>query len=113
MPLTARLQLSGIMPALALNHTGIQSLESPFPKGFSYVATAQSGAMNPNIDRRARLDAARCLRMAKSAQSPDDKHSWLALAESWLTTVQLYANPDCTLHLTEEQKAKALEWAAQ
>jgi hypothetical protein len=69
--------------------------------------------MNQIIDRRARQDATRCLRMAKSAQNPDDKHSWLALAESWLTTVQLYANPDCTFRLTEEQKFQALEWAAQ
>jgi hypothetical protein len=51
--------------------------------------------------------------MAKSAQNPDDKQSWLALSESWLTTVQLYANPDCTFRLTEEQKFQALEWAAQ
>jgi hypothetical protein len=60
----------------------------------------------------ARRDAARCLRMAKSAQNPEDKQSWLALAESWLTTVQLQPG-DELFQMTEEEKVKALAWAAQ
>jgi len=63
-------------------------------------------------NERARLDAAKCLRMAKSAQNPDEKQSWLALAESWLTTVQLQSS-GAQFEVTEEEKAKALAWAAQ
>jgi hypothetical protein len=62
-------------------------------------------------NERARRDAAKCLRMAKSAQTPDDKQSWLALAESWLTTVQLQPS-DKQFRVTEEEKAKALAWAS-
>jgi hypothetical protein len=50
--------------------------------------------------------------MAKSTQSPEDKQSWLALAESWLTTVQLQSS-DELFQVTEEEKVKALTWAAQ
>jgi hypothetical protein len=62
-------------------------------------------------NERARRDAVKCLRMAKSAQALDDKQSWLALAESWLTTVQLRsASKD--FQLTEEAKKQTLEWAS-
>ena len=61
---------------------------------------------------RSRRDAAKCLRMAKSAQNPDEKQSWLALAESWLTTVQLQSG-DELFQVTERKKAKAVAWAAQ
>jgi hypothetical protein len=63
-------------------------------------------------NERARRDAAKCLRMAKSTQNPEDKQSWLALAESWLTTVQLHSS-DELFQVTEEEKIKALAWAAQ
>jgi hypothetical protein len=33
--------------------------------------------------------AAQCQRKAKAAQGEDDKHSWLALADSWLQTAEL------------------------
>jgi hypothetical protein len=63
-------------------------------------------------NERARRAATKCLRMAKSTQSPEDKQSWLALAESWLTTVQLQSS-DELFQVTEEEKVKALTWAAQ
>jgi hypothetical protein len=50
--------------------------------------------------------------MARSAQSSDDKQSWLALAESWLTTVQLQSPAD-NFQVSDEIKIQALEWAAQ
>lgn len=50
--------------------------------------------------------------MARSAQNPDDKHSWLALAESWLTTAQLQSTAD-NFQVTDKTKIQALEWAAQ
>lgn len=50
--------------------------------------------------------------MARSAQNPNDKHSWLALAESWLTTVLLQSTAD-DFRVTDEIKIQALEWAAQ
>ena len=62
--------------------------------------------------KRERANAARCLRMAKSAQNPEDKQSWLALAESWLTTIQLQPS-DELFQMTEDEKVKALAWAAQ
>jgi hypothetical protein len=65
-----------------------------------------------NEIKRERANAARCLRMAKSAQNPEDKRSWLALAESWLTTVQLQSS-DELFQVTEEEKFKALAWATQ
>ena len=37
----------------------------------------------------ARDIAAQCQRKAKAAQGEDDKHSWLALADSWLQTAEL------------------------
>jgi hypothetical protein len=51
--------------------------------------------------------------MAKRAQNDDKKQSLLALAESWLTTVQLRPTEAKSFQLTEEEKAKALEWAAR
>jgi len=63
-------------------------------------------------DERGRRDAAKCLRMAKSAQNQDDKQSWLALAESWLTTVQLQSTSE-NFQVTEDLKIKALEWASR
>jgi hypothetical protein len=51
--------------------------------------------------------------MAKSAQDNDEKQSWLALAESWLTTVQLRSTAEDNFQVTEDEKAKALEWAVQ
>jgi hypothetical protein len=57
--------------------------------------------------------AARCLRMAKSAQNTEEKQSWLALAESWLTSAQLRSRSEDNYRVTEDEKAKALEWAAQ
>jgi hypothetical protein len=39
-----------------------------------------------NEIKRQRDNATRCLRMAKSAPNKEEKQSWLALAESWLTT---------------------------
>jgi hypothetical protein len=33
--------------------------------------------------------AAECRRRAKNAQTEDEKHSWLALAESWRVTGRL------------------------
>jgi hypothetical protein len=60
---------------------------------------------------RARRDAVKCLRMAKSAQNLEDKQSWLALAESWLSTVQLQSTSE-NFHVTEEIKIQALEWAS-
>jgi hypothetical protein len=63
-------------------------------------------------NERARRDAAKCLRMAKSTLNLEDKQSWLALAESWLTTVQLHSS-DELFQVTEEEKIKALTWAAQ
>jgi hypothetical protein len=63
-------------------------------------------------NERARRDAAKCLRMAKSAQNPEDKQSWLALAESWLTTVQLQSTSE-NFQVTEEIKIQALQWASQ
>jgi hypothetical protein len=50
--------------------------------------------------------------MAKSAQNPEDKQSWLALAESWLVTVQLQSTPE-NFQLTEETRIQALKWAAR
>jgi hypothetical protein len=35
------------------------------------------------------IRAARCQEKAKTAQTEDDKHSWLALAQSWLETAEL------------------------
>jgi hypothetical protein len=63
-------------------------------------------------NERARRAATKCLRMAKKNQSGEDKQSWLALAESWLTTVQLEPS-DELFQVTEEEKVKALAWAAQ
>jgi len=37
----------------------------------------------------ARDCAAQCRRKAKTARDEDDKHSWLALADSWLKTAEL------------------------
>jgi hypothetical protein len=51
------------------------------------VCVSRVPAMN-EINRQ-RANAARCLRMAKSSQDEEEKQSWLAMAESWLTTVQL------------------------
>lgn len=34
--------------------------------------------------------AAECQQKAKSARVEDDKHSWLALADSWLQTAELW-----------------------
>jgi hypothetical protein len=50
--------------------------------------------------------------MAKSAQNQEDKQSWLALAESWLTTVQLQSTSG-NFQVTEATKLRALEWASQ
>ncbi len=61
----------------------------------------------------ARAEAAKCLRTAKIARNEDEKQSWLALAESWLTTIQLQSAAEQKFQVTEEEKAKALEWAAQ
>jgi len=61
----------------------------------------------------ARHEAATYLRMAKRAQNDDEKQSLLALAESWLTTVQLQSTEEQSFQLTEEEKAKTLEWAAR
>ena len=33
--------------------------------------------------------AAECQQRAKDAQSEDEKHSWLALSESWIVTAEL------------------------
>jgi hypothetical protein len=66
-----------------------------------------------NEIKRQRANAARCLRMAKSAQDKDEKQSWLAMAESWLTTVQLRSTVEDNFRVTEDEKAKALVWAAQ
>ena len=66
-----------------------------------------------NEIRRQRDNAARCLRMAKNAQNKEEKQSWLAIAESWLTTVQLRSTVEDNFRVTEDEKAKALEWAAQ
>ena len=66
-----------------------------------------------NEIKRQRDNAARCLRMAKSAQNKEEKQSWLALAESWLTTVQLRSAAEGNFQVTEDEKAKALEWAVQ
>lgn len=63
--------------------------------------------------KRERANAARCLRMAKSAQDKEEKESWLAMADSWLTTVQLRSTAKDNSRLTEDEKAKALVWAAQ
>jgi hypothetical protein len=63
--------------------------------------------------KKARADAAKCLRMAKSAQNKEEKQSWLAMAESWLTTVQLRSTAEDNFQVTEDQKTKALQWAAQ
>jgi hypothetical protein len=62
---------------------------------------------------RARVFAAKCLRMAKSARDVNEKHSWLAMAESWLITVQLHPCGDQEFQVTEEAKIQALQWAAQ
>jgi hypothetical protein len=62
---------------------------------------------------RQRANAARCLRMANSAQDNEEKQSWLAMAESWPTTVQLRSTAEDSFRVTEYEKAKALEWAAQ
>jgi hypothetical protein len=35
------------------------------------------------------------------------------MAESWLTTVQLRSTAEDNFQVTEDEKAKALEWAAQ
>jgi hypothetical protein len=35
------------------------------------------------------VHAAECQQRAKNAQTEDEKHSWLALADSWLMTAQL------------------------
>jgi len=61
----------------------------------------------------ARFEAAKCLRMAKRAENHEEKQSLLALAESWLTTVQLQPTEKQNFQLTEEEKTKALEWAAR
>jgi hypothetical protein len=37
-----------------------------------------------------RARAAECQQKAKSARSDDDKHSWLAMADSWLKTAELH-----------------------
>lgn len=66
-----------------------------------------------NEIKRQRANAARCLRMAKSAQDNEEKQSWLAMAESWLTTVQLRSTVGNNFQITEDEKANALEWAAQ
>jgi hypothetical protein len=66
-----------------------------------------------NEIKRQRANAARCLRMAKCAQDKEEKQSWLAMAESWLTTVQLRSTVKDTFRVTEDEKAKALVWAAQ
>jgi len=66
-----------------------------------------------NEIKRQRANAARCLRMAKNAQDKEEKQSWLAMAESWLTTVQLRSTVKDTFRVPEDEKAKALEWAAQ
>jgi hypothetical protein len=51
--------------------------------------------------------------MAKSARDVNEKHSWLAMAESWLITVQLHPCGDQEFQVTEEAKIQALQWAAQ
>jgi hypothetical protein len=61
---------------------------------------------------RARRDAAKCLRMAWSAQNEDQKQSWLALAESWLATVQVQSTSD-NFQVSEDIKMQALNWAAR
>jgi hypothetical protein len=66
-----------------------------------------------NEIKRQRANAARCLRMAKSVEDKEEKQSWLAMAESWLTTVQLRSTAEDNFRVTEDEKAKALEWAAQ
>ena len=66
-----------------------------------------------NEINRQRANAARCLRMAKSAQDNDEKQSWLAMAESWLATVQLRSTAGDNFQVTDDEKAKALEWAVQ
>jgi hypothetical protein len=66
-----------------------------------------------NEIKRQRDNAARCLRMAKSAQNKEEKQSWLALAEGWLTTVQLRSTAENNFQVTEDEKAKALQWASQ
>jgi hypothetical protein len=37
-----------------------------------------------------RTRAAECQQKAKSARNDDDKHSWLAMADSWLKTAELH-----------------------
>jgi hypothetical protein len=66
-----------------------------------------------NEIKRQRANAARCLRMAKSAQDKEERQSWLAMAESWLTTVQLRSTAEDNFRMTEDEKAKALVWAAR
>jgi hypothetical protein len=64
-------------------------------------------------DDEARAEAAKCLRTAKITRNQDERQSWLALAESWLTTIQLQPAAEQKFQVTEKEKAKALEWAAQ
>jgi hypothetical protein len=66
-----------------------------------------------NEIKRERANAARYLRMAKNAPDEEEKQSRLAMAESWLTTVQLRSTAEDSFQVTEDEKAKALEWAAQ
>jgi hypothetical protein len=47
-----------------------------------------------------RARAADCLQRARVALSDDERHSWLARAESWLVTARLY-----------EQMAESEAWA--
>ncbi len=37
-----------------------------------------------------RARAAECQQKAKTAGNEDDKHSWLAMADSWLQTAELH-----------------------
>ena len=45
--------------------------------------------------------------MAKNAQNEEEKQSWLAIAESWLTTVQLRSTVEDNFRVTEDEKAKS------
>jgi hypothetical protein len=65
--------------------------------------------MAENDEDRAR--AVECLRKAKDARDETDMQSWLALAESWLQTVQLRQTGEQKFQLTEEAKFNVLKWA--
>jgi hypothetical protein len=64
----------GFLPSIALGNKLLSCLR-------------QNDRMYPFDIYQAR--AAECQQRAKNAQTEDEKQSWLALADSWLTTAQL------------------------